>query len=98
MPVVASVLPDPSSRSWLMSGAPPTAAKDTSDIAAAARAFLAKEGAKTFTRGEQLALINEGAEEGVTASNLDMLELEGTHYALLEAELSELDEDEDWLT
>lgn len=93
-PVTASV-PSAETRSWLMQGTP---SKDTSDIAAAARAFLAKEGAKTFTRAEQVALINEGESEGVTASNLDLLDLEGTHYALLEEQLLGMDDDENWLS
>jgi hypothetical protein len=93
-PVTASV-PSAETRVWLMQGTP---TKDTSDIAAAARAFLAKEGAKTFTRAEQVALINEGESEGVTASNLDRLDLTGTHYEAMEHQLREEEEDESWLS
>lgn len=85
--------PDPSSRSWLMEGGGKGGPSD-GDIAAQARAFLAggKTAMKSFTPAEQHELINEG--EGVTASNLDKLDIEGTHYEALEAALASEDEEE----
>jgi 8-oxo-dGTP pyrophosphatase MutT (NUDIX family)/mRNA-degrading endonuclease RelE of RelBE toxin-antitoxin system len=62
------------------------------DIVAAAEAHLAKTAVKTFTPMEQMELIEEGAVEGVTASNLDLLQIEGTHYEILaRAQLDEVD-------
>lgn len=61
------------------------------DIAHQARRFL-KEGMKVFTQAEQQALINEG--EGVKAANLDLLDIEGTHYEALEAALQAEEEEE----
>lgn len=54
------------------------------DMAAAAQEFLAKQGVKTFTPAERKALIDEGLEDGVTASNLDRLDITGTHYEALD--------------
>jgi 2'-5' RNA ligase len=60
---------------------------DDMDIAAAARNFLMTSTAvKTFTYAEQQEIILEG--EGVTASNLDRLNLTGTHYEALEQQLA----------
>jgi len=57
------------------------------DIAAAARNYLMTSTAvKSFTYAEQQDIINEG--EGITASNLDRLRLEGTHYEQLEEQLA----------
>jgi 2'-5' RNA ligase len=90
-PVVASLAPtgEPSlaelqaGLTHLMDGAAPAvAAVDNADIAAGAQAFLARTAAKRFSPAEQRAIINEA--EGVGASNLDLLQLEGTHYALVE--------------
>lgn len=80
--------------------------QDSSDIAAAAAAFLAtgdvpqapegmlpKQAMKSFTPSEQAALINEGA--NTRAGNLDLLQIEGTHYAHLDDEHN-LDE-EGWM-
>jgi hypothetical protein len=53
------------------------------DIAAAAKAYLAKT-ADVLPDHEAAALISEGA--GTRARNLDMLRLEGTHYEDMEAE------------
>jgi hypothetical protein len=64
-----------------------------SDIAAAAREHLAKEAVKDFTPGEQATIINEG--QGVTAANLDRLDIAGTHYEPLEAALAARDEEDD---
>ncbi len=62
------------------------------DIAAAARNYLMTSTAvKTFTYAEQQEIINEG-EGSVTASNLDRLSLEGTHYQQLEEQLARADE------
>lgn len=63
------------------------------DIAAAAREHLAKAAVKDFTPGEQANLINEG--EHVVASNLDRLDIAGTHYEPLEAALAARDSEED---
>jgi hypothetical protein len=57
------------------------------DIAAAARAALAKEGLHQFDHAEQQELITEGATDGRRARNLDRLKIEGTHYELLQAAL-----------
>ena len=61
-------------------GGGPRGSDDGMDIAAAAREHLAKEAVKTFTPAEQDALIHE---EG-SASNLDRLDVTGTHYAVLD--------------
>ncbi len=83
--------------SWLMGGpqAPAAAAADSLDIATAAREALAKMGVKTFTPAEQRTIIEEGAE--VTAGNLALLDITGTHYETLEAAFQEAEEDEDGL-
>ena len=65
--------------------------EDNSDIAAAADAYLAKTAVKVFSPKEQMDLIEEGAVEGVTASNLDRLDIEGTHYQALEERYRHLD-------
>lgn len=66
----------------LMTGSSPVAAMgDTGDIAAAAKAHLAKVAVKDFNQAEQAAIINEGA--NVRAANLDRLDIADTHYALL---------------
>lgn len=72
--------------------------KDSSngDIAAKALETMAKMGLKAFTPEEQRMLIEEG--EGVVASNLDLLDLSGTHYEALEEVLQMEDELEDNLT
>ena len=75
------------SRSWLMDGGSATQAD--SDIAHAARNHL-KTALKEFSAAEQAELINEGAE--IQASNLDRLQIEGTHYEYLEEQLSRADE------
>lgn len=88
--------------SSLMNGAgkgDPNSGGDMSfDIAAAARAHLAGTGTqktalKDFGFAEQQALINEGARDKVRARNLDDLQIDGTHYAHLDAVrgMSELD-------
>jgi hypothetical protein len=70
--------------------------QDSSDIAAAAKEALAKMAMKTFTPGEQAQIISEGAD--VVASNLDRLDIAGTHYEALEASLASLDDDdEEWM-
>jgi len=63
------------------------------DIAAAARETLAKMAVKDFSPGEQATIINEG--QGVTAANLDRLDIAGTHYEPLEAALAARDAEED---
>ncbi len=70
---------------------------DDMDIAASARAHLAmaKTSVKTFSTAEQEELINEG--ESVMASNLDRLDLTGTHYEPLEEAYQMTEGDEDWL-
>jgi len=59
---------------------------DDDEIAAAARAHLAKEGAKQFDFAEQQELITEG-NDGRRARNLGALKIQGTHYELLDAAL-----------
>lgn len=86
------------SRSWLMTGGGSAGSgglgPSDGDIAAHARQVLA---GKTFTPAEQHQLINEG-EDGVIASNLDRLDIAGTHYEALEAALKDEEESEDlWL-
>lgn len=59
--------------------------QDNSDLAAIAAAFLQgpemhKQALKTFSPAEQAALINEGADAHVGASNTDRLDLTGTFY------------------
>jgi 8-oxo-dGTP pyrophosphatase MutT (NUDIX family) len=68
------------------------ASKPDDDIAAAAKAHLAKEAAAKFDFAEQQELINEG-NDGRKARNLGDLKIEGTHYELLEAALSHQDAD-----
>jgi hypothetical protein len=58
------------------------------DIAAGARAHLAKLGMAQFSPGEQAALINEAP--NVTAANLDRLDIAGTHYAEQQGEEDDL--------
>lgn len=77
--------------------------KGNSDIAMAAKAFLAEGEAglqrtamAVFSPAEQQALIGEGEHTGATARNLDGLQIEGTHYEALEAALASDDEDT-WL-
>lgn len=66
--------------------------KPDDDIAAAAKAHLAKEAAAKFDFAEQQELINEG-NDGRKARNLGDLKIEGTHYELLEAALAHQDAD-----
>lgn len=73
-----------SSRNWLMDGS--SSSKDL-DISRAAKQHLAL---KEFSRAEQEELINEG--EGLMASNLDRLQISGTHYEYLEERLQGADE------
>jgi 2'-5' RNA ligase len=77
------------SRAWLDPSNSTKGVKDvdTMDISKAAKDYLMTSTAvKTFTYAEQQEIINEG--EGVTASNLDRLSLEGTHYEKLEEQLA----------
>lgn len=83
---------------WLMEDDPRKRhARENSEIAAMARRVV-KEGLKAFSPAEQAEIINEG--EGVTASNLDRLDLAGTHYEALEAAMVQagvVDDDEVWM-
>lgn len=69
----------------LLDGAPSAVQAGSSgeagDVAAAARAHLAKTALKDFSPVEQAALINEGSQHGVRAANLDRLDIADTHYA-----------------
>ena len=65
------------------------------DIAATARAVLAKMGAKDFNFAEQRELIEEGMTSLARARNFDEMDLEGTHYALMADDLS--DDEALWL-
>jgi 2'-5' RNA ligase/predicted SprT family Zn-dependent metalloprotease len=81
--------PVPASLAWLdpRNSSKGMKGDDDMDIAAAARNYLrTSESVKSFTYAEQQEIINEG--EGVTASNLDRLQLAGTHYEQLEAQLA----------
>jgi len=71
------------SRAWLLEGNGGGSAEGVisdDDIADAATRFLAKLALKDFSVAEQRELIDEGLEDGVTAANLDRLDLTGTHY------------------
>src|SRR5690606_15727051 len=88
---------------WLMNGVSKKGGDDM-DIAGAARAFLNKTALKDFSPAEQRELIEEGEAEGVVASNLDRLDIAGTHYEALEAAYEALeaarqseDDEELWL-
>jgi len=63
-----------------------------SDIAKAAKQYLEKTSMKSFTSGEADQIIREGEQGDVRAANFDRLNLEGTHYAQVEASLSEDEE------
>lgn len=65
---------------WLMNGAG-SAQQDTQDIAAAAKAHLAKTALKDFSPAEQQQIIEEGAEEHLGSRNDDRLDIDGTFYA-----------------
>lgn len=84
---VTGSLPDASTRAWILSD---SQTQGNEEIAAMARQSLAKMAVKTFSQAEQAEIINEG--EGVTAANLDRLQLEGTHYEGLDE-----DEDDSWV-
>ncbi|MFD8648643.1 hypothetical protein [Streptomyces mirabilis] len=56
---------------------------------------LKRHALKDFTLAERQALIDEG--EGVRAANLDLLKIEGTHYAELEQILAAQEDDTTWL-
>lgn len=56
---------------------------------------LKRHALKDFTLAERQALIDEG--EGVRAANLDLLKIEGTHYADLEQILAAQEDDTTWL-
>jgi len=74
----ANLSPGNPSLEWLMSGSSKTGSNDTSDIASAAKDFLAKVAVREFSPSEQADIIGEG--EGDRAKNLDLLQIEGTHY------------------
>lgn len=89
-------VPEPGSEklSWIMGGKNGTAQSDSdSEIAQAAEAHLAKLGLKNFTPDEQAEIINEG--QDVVASNLDRLDITGTHYEAIEAMESDDEDYED---
>ena len=77
-----------SKREWLMR----ESNSDNGDIAKAAKAYLQSEGAKVFTPQEQQELINEGDGQ-VLARNFDTLNIQGTHYELVEAALQAEEDD-----
>lgn len=74
----------------LRSGSSQSGGGQFDDIAGAAEAYLTKTAA-SFSAAERQALIHESP--GTQASNTDRLDIEGTHYALLEDEAA----DEGWL-
>jgi hypothetical protein len=61
-----------------------------SDIAKAAKQYLAKTSMKMFSPAEQAAIINEG--ESVRTANFDRLDIVGTHYVDVEATLRQEEE------
>ncbi|MDQ1041378.1 hypothetical protein QFZ75_007880 [Streptomyces sp. V3I8] len=61
-----------------------------------AGAGLQRHALKDFTLAQREELINEG--EGVRAANLDLLKIEGTHYADLESILAAQEDDTTWLS
>lgn len=87
------------SRAWLLSGGSGSASgadASNADIAAAARQHLAKTALKSdWTLAQQKELIDEGEHDNVTASNLDLLDITGTHYEALEAKLRVTDPTDD---
>lgn len=66
--------------------------QDDNEIAAAAREHVAKLALKSYSPAERQQIIEEGVD--VTASNLDRLDIKGTHYEAMEARAS-VPEDED---
>ncbi len=88
----------------IMSDTGTGAGEGSSDIAAQAAAFLATgqmpvdpgmsaTAMKTFSPGEQRQIIDEGLD--VQASNLDRLDIAGTHYEALEAALASTGDPDD---
>lgn len=65
----------------LAPGASSGPSRGGSDIAQAAREHLAKTALKDYSPFEQAAIINEGANSGTRAANLDRLDIADTHYA-----------------
>jgi mRNA-degrading endonuclease RelE of RelBE toxin-antitoxin system len=77
------------------SNAPPGAYTGASlgepgDIAKAAKAALEKFALKDYSPVEQAAIINEGANSGTRAANLDRLDIADTHYATRDDEDDEI--------
>ena len=66
--------------------------QESSDVAQAAREFLAKEALKSFSPAEQSTIINEG--QDVRARNRDRMNITGTHYEDLEKTFS----DDEWMS
>lgn len=83
------------------------ASQQDNEIAAGAAQFLAKarpgglqaEALKSYSPVERQQIIDEGEAEGVVATNLDRLDIKGTHYEAMEASSSRVTpEDEDlWM-
>lgn len=93
-------LPPPDSRSWLMDGprheaASPSGKVDPARATAGDIAQMAKLALANFSPQEQRELIDEGDEEGVTASNLSRLDLAGTHYQALENAMAAAEDPEE---
>jgi 8-oxo-dGTP pyrophosphatase MutT (NUDIX family) len=65
----------------------PAESEDDQDIAKAASAHLAKTALKDFDFAEQQEIINEG-NDGRRARNLGDLQIQGTHYALIDEALA----------
>ena len=63
----------------------PKGSQPDNDIQAAAAQFVQKEALKSYTPAERQQFIDEGKDEGVTASNFDKMDITGTHYQALEA-------------
>lgn len=67
---------------WLMNGAS-ASQQDGIDIAAAAKAHLAKTALRDFSPAEQQQIIEEGADEHLGSRNDDRLDIDGTFYAAM---------------
>jgi rubredoxin len=78
---------------WLMTGATTAPEAGDLDIAAGAKAYLAKQALKAFSPEEQKAIIEEGLD--VQAANLGDLDIAGTHYEGLEAAFAAAEDEDD---
>ncbi len=68
----------------------PRGSSTDNDVMAAAQEFK-KQALKTYTPAERQQFIDEGQDSGVVASNLDRLDISGTHYEALEMTQAKMD-------